>query len=193
LKHIAGKQEIEEETCFPMCYNIQEIMRYWRGRMAVRKVRTEGDEVLRKRAKEVDVINKRVLMLLKDMAETMYKNDGVGLAAPQVGILKRIVVIDVGDGLVELINPLIMEASGEQCEAEGCLSVPRTFGEVKRPANVTVKALNLKGEEITVKGEKLLAIALSHELDHLDGILFTDKVVRYLDENELRSRRKNRH
>ena len=157
--------------------------------MAARKVRVEGDEVLRKRSKEVDVINSRVLTLLKDMAETMYKREGVGLAAPQVGVLKRIVVIDAGEGLIELINPVIAEKSGEQCEIEGCLSVPHMFGEVKRPAKVKVKALNLKGDEFTLEGENLLAVALSHEIDHLDGILFTDKVIKYVDESELSKRR----
>lgn len=153
--------------------------------MAVRNIRKDGDEVLRKIAKEVDKIDSKVLTLINDMAETMYKADGVGLAAPQVGILKRIVVIDVGDGLVELINPKIIAQSGEQHEVEGCLSVPGVYGEVPRPANVTVEALNTNGEKIVVQGEELFAIALCHEIDHLDGILFKDKAVRFLDRSEM--------
>ena len=148
--------------------------------MALRNIRFDGDEVLKKVSKPVDVIDDRILTLLDDMAETMYHNDGVGLAAPQIGILKRVVVIDVNDekGLIELINPEIIHAEGEQCETEGCLSIPGLYGEVKRPEKVIVKALNRKGEEITIEGTKLLAIALCHEIDHLDGILFTDKAIK---------------
>ncbi|MCX7748109.1 MAG: peptide deformylase [Clostridia bacterium] len=155
--------------------------------MAIRNIRTEEDEVLRKISREVDIINDKILTLLKDMADTMYDAQGIGLAAPQVGILKRIVVIDAGDGLIELINPKIVEESGEQIETEGCLSIPEVFGEVKRPAKVTVKALNRKGEEFTVEGTELLARALCHEVDHLNGILFKDKVIRYIDKDELKA------
>ncbi|HOJ10645.1 MAG TPA: peptide deformylase [Clostridiales bacterium] len=149
--------------------------------MAIRKIRKDGDEVLRKKSKKVEVINDKIISLLKDMAETMYESDGVGLAAPQVGILKRVVVIDVNDdrGLIELINPEIIFSEGEQNESEGCLSVPGVYGQVKRPARVIVEALNSKGEKITVEGSKLLAVALCHEIDHLDGMLFTDKVINY--------------
>lgn len=157
--------------------------------MAVRNIRKDGDEVLRKVSKEVEVINDKILTLIKDMAETMYDSDGVGLAAPQVGILKRIVVIDTGEGLIELINPVIASESGEQLEVEGCLSVPGVYAEVKRPAKAVVEALNMNGEKVTVEGEGLLAIALSHEIDHLNGILFKDKAVRFIDREELEKMR----
>lgn len=135
------------------------------------------DDVLRKKSKPVEKIDKRILELLDDMAETMRHADGVGLAAPQVGILRRVVVIDVGEGLIELINPEIVEFSGEQRGAEGCLSIPGIRGEVIRPEKVKVKALNRKGEQIEIIGTGLLARALCHEIDHLDGILFIDKAV----------------
>jgi len=153
--------------------------------MAIRQIRPEEDEILRKKSKKVDVIDDRIIALIKDMADTMYKANGVGLAAPQIGILKRIVVIDVGEGLIELINPVIKSQSGEQIEIEGCLSIPGVFGEVKRPAEVVVEALNPKGEKITVEGKDLLAVALCHEIDHLDGILFKDKVIRFVDKEEI--------
>lgn len=150
--------------------------------MAIRNIRKDGDEVLRKISKKVDKIDDKILTLLKDMADTLYEAEGVGLAAPQVGILKRIVVIDVGEGLIELINPEIIEATGEQLEAEGCLSIPGVFGEVKRPAKVRVRALNSKEETVEYEGEELLARAFCHEIDHLDGILFKDKVVRFIEQ-----------
>ncbi|HHV29047.1 peptide deformylase [Acetivibrio mesophilus] len=153
--------------------------------MAVRFIREDGDEVLRKVSKRVDVIDERIKVLLDDMAETMYAANGVGLAAPQVGILKRVVVIDVGDGLIELINPEIVKQEGEQIDIEGCLSIPGVAGEVKRPARVVVEAQNREGEKITIDGKELLAIALCHEIDHLDGILFKDKVIRFIDRDEM--------
>jgi peptide deformylase len=153
--------------------------------MAIRIIRKDGDEILRKKAKAVEKINDKIITLLEDMAETMYKANGVGLAAPQVGILKRIVVIDIGEGIIELINPEIVEQSGEQFEVEGCLSLPGIYGEVKRPAKVKVEAFNSKGERISVEGTGLLAIAMCHEIDHLDGILFKDKAIRFLDDEEL--------
>jgi len=152
--------------------------------MAIRNIRKDGDEILRKRSREVDVINDKILTLLEDMKDTLYKADGVGLAAPQVGVLKRIVVIDVGEGLLQLINPVIKSQSGQQCNVEGCLSIPGVWGEVNRPANVVVEALNEKGEKITINAEGLLAIALCHEIDHLDGILFKDKVIRFIEKDE---------
>jgi peptide deformylase len=154
--------------------------------MAIRMIRKDGDEILRKKSKEVKEINDKIITLLDDMAETMYYNEGVGLAAPQIGILKKIVVIDVCDenGLIELINPEIIYTEGEQCEEEGCLSVPGLYGEVKRPEKVIVKALNRKGEEITIEGTKLLAVALCHEIDHLDGILFIDKAIKLESKNK---------
>lgn len=151
--------------------------------MALRNIRKDGEEVLRKISREVNVINDKILTLLKDMADTMYKADGIGLAAPQVGILKRVVVIDAGEGLLELVNPKIINRSGMQVEVEGCLSLPGIYGEVERPAKVAVEALNSNGEKIVVEGEGLLARALCHEIDHLDGILFKDKVIRFI-ENE---------
>jgi len=145
--------------------------------VALRDIRHyERDDVLRKKARPVDKIDDRVLTLLDDMAETMYKAEGVGLAAPQVGILRRVVVIDIGEGIIELINPEIIEQDGEQIGMEGCLSVPGLSGEVKRPARVVVEALNRHGEKIKVDGNELLARALCHEIDHLDGILYIDKV-----------------
>ncbi|NLJ88122.1 MAG: peptide deformylase [Epulopiscium sp.] len=150
--------------------------------MALREIRTNDDEILRKKSKKVDNITPTIITLLEDMAETMYEAEGVGLAAPQVGILRRVVVIDVGDGIIELINPEIIETDGEQTGPEGCLSVPGVTGEVERPLIVKVKALNRNGEEFIIEGEGLLARALCHEIDHLDGIIFTDKVIRYLDE-----------
>lgn len=145
--------------------------------MALRTIRKHGDELLRKRSKKVDVINERILTLLNDMEETMYDADGVGLAAPQVGILKRVVVIDIGEGILRLINPEIISTEGSYVDVEGCLSVPGEQGEVERPYKVKVKALNEKGEEIIVEGEELLARALCHEIDHLEGVLFVDKVI----------------
>jgi len=144
--------------------------------MGIRMIVKEPDEVLHKRAKEVTKITPNVQKLMADMAETMYDADGVGLAAPQVGILKRIIVIDVGDenGLISMINPEIVEKSGEQFGIEGCLSIPGLNGDVRRAMTVTVKGLNRDGEEFTVTGSELLARAFQHEIDHLDGILFTD-------------------
>lgn len=147
--------------------------------MAIRTIRTEDDPVLRKISKPVTVIDDKIKTLVQDMIETMYEADGVGLAAPQIGILKRVAVIDVYDdtGVKVLINPEIREVSGEQCELEGCLSIPGKNGKVKRPTKVVVSALNLEGERYELVGEGLLAVALCHEIDHLDGVLYTDKLV----------------
>lgn len=145
--------------------------------MGLRNIRKYGDEILRKKSREVEVINDRILTLIKDMEETMYEAQGVGLAAPQVGILKRVIVVDVGEGILKLINPEIISKEGSQLDVEGCLSVPGEQGEVERPNRVTVKALDEKGQEIIVEGEGLLARALCHEIDHLDGILFVDKTI----------------
>lgn len=135
-----------------------------------------NDNILRKKSRPVDKIDERILTLLDDMAETMYKAEGVGLAAPQVGILRRVVVIDIGEGLLELINPVIIEEDGEQCAMEGCLSVPGLTGQVKRPLKVVVEGLDRQGKKIKVEGSELLARALCHEIDHLDGTLYIDKV-----------------
>lgn len=154
--------------------------------MAIRNIRRDDDEILRKISKEVDEVNNKIVALLKDMADTMYKAEGIGLAAPQIGILKRMVTIDAGEGLIMLINPIIIEEEGEQSEIEGCLSSPGVYGEVKRPARIVVEALNQKGKKFVIEGKELLARALSHEIDHLNGVLFKDKVIRYVDKNELR-------
>jgi len=145
--------------------------------MAVRTIRKDGDEILRKISRKVEVIDDRILTLLDDMRDTMKKAEGVGLAAPQVGVLRRVVVIDVGEGLIELINPVIVYESGEQTEIEGCLSIPGIKGKVKRPEKVIVRAQNRKGETFEMTGTELLAIAFCHEIDHLNGILFTDKAI----------------
>ena len=145
--------------------------------MAIRQVRTIGDEILTKVCKPVKEMNERTLDLIEDMFETMYETNGVGLAAPQVGILKRIVVMDVDDGnQYVLINPEILETSGSQTGMEGCLSVPNKSGEVTRPNYVKVKALNEKMEEFILEGEELLARCILHECDHLDGHLYVEKV-----------------
>lgn len=144
--------------------------------MAIREIRTQGDEVLTKVCKEVKALTPRTLVLIEDMLETMYEAMGVGLAAPQVGILKRIVVIDVGEGPIVLINPEILETSGEQTGDEGCLSVPGLAGRVTRPNYVKVRALDENMEEVIYEGEGLLARAFCHEIDHLDGHLYVEKV-----------------
>ena len=145
--------------------------------MAKRTIRTDGDDVLRKVCKPVKCMTARTEELIDDMFETMYDSNGVGLAAPQVGVLKRIVVIDVMDGNpLVLINPEIVETEGEQTGPEGCLSLPGLEGEVTRPERVVCKALDRNMDEITVEGEGLLARCICHELDHLDGILYKDKV-----------------
>ena len=145
--------------------------------MAIRTIRISTDEVLRKKCKVVKEITPNLLTLLDDMADTMYEANGVGLAAPQVGILKRVVVIDIGEGLVELINPEILETSGSQIDDEGCLSVPGKYAPVERPNYVKVKAMDRDGNEFIIEGEELMARALCHEIDHLDGILYIDKAL----------------
>lgn len=153
--------------------------------MAYRQIRIDGDEVLRKKSRPVEKIDKKILTIIEDMADTMYKADGVGLAAPQIGILKRIVTIDVGDGLIEMINPEILEQSGEQDGPEGCLSLPGTTGEVKRPAYVKAKYTNPSGETVIIEGKDLLARCICHEIDHLDGILYKDKAHKMYTQEEL--------
>ncbi|KZS47854.1 peptide deformylase [Paenibacillus glucanolyticus] len=155
--------------------------------MAIRIIVKEPDEVLHKKAKEVTKITPNVQKLLDDMADTMYDADGVGLAAPQVGILKRLIVIDAGDehGLIKMINPEIVESEGEQFGPEGCLSIPGWNGDVRRAEKVTVKGLNREGNELIVTGTGLLARAFQHEIDHLNGVLFTeiaDRVYEYVPE-----------
>lgn len=145
--------------------------------MAIRRILREGDETLRKISRPVTEIDKRTKQLLDDMAETMYAAEGAGLAAPQVGVLRRLVVIDVGEGLLELINPVIVETEGSMVNPEGCLSIPGRRCTVERPERVVVHALNRKGQTIEVEGTEFLAMALCHEIDHLDGILYTDKMI----------------
>lgn len=144
--------------------------------MALRNIRTMGDECLNKVCKEVKEINDRTRTLIEDMIDTMYEANGVGLAAPQVGILKRIVVIDIGEGPIVMINPSIIEASGEQTGQEGCLSVPNKAGIVTRPNYVKARAYDENMEEYEIEGTELLARAICHELDHLDGHLYVEKV-----------------
>ena len=147
--------------------------------MAIRNLRYDKDEILRKRSREIEVIDDRIKELAKDMMETMHEWDGLGLAGPQVGVLKRIVVIDLYEEGKQytLINPVIVKTKGEQEVDEGCLSFPNQFGKVIRPKEVVVEALNLDGKKITIKAKDLLAQALCHEIDHLDGHLFVDKVL----------------
>ena len=146
--------------------------------MAILQIVKEGDPTLRKTSRPVEEITPRILRLLDDMADTMHDANGVGLAAVQVGVLRRVVVIEVEEGnLLELINPRIVAYSGKQEEQEGCLSIPGKWGTTRRPRHVTVRALNRHGEEVEYRGSDLLARAFCHELDHLDGKLFTDVVI----------------
>lgn len=149
--------------------------------MALREIRTFQDDFLRKKSRAVEKIDDRIRQLLEDMAETMYHTpNGGGLAACQIGILKRLVVADMGEGLLKLVNPEILEEEGEQTVIEGCLSYPDIWGKVKRPYRIVVKALNENGQEILVEAEGEMAKCLCHEMDHLEGIIFTDKVIEYV-------------
>lgn len=148
--------------------------------MAIRIIRQEGDEILKKKSRVVEVIDEKIQELVKDMIETMHKYDGVGLAAVQVGVLKRVVVIDTyeeGSQIYVLINPEILETKGSREVEEGCLSFPNKFAKVVRPEKVKAKALNEKGEEIIIKADGLLAQAICHEVDHLNGEVFIDKMI----------------
>ena len=147
--------------------------------MAIRSIRQEGDEILKKKSKEITEVDDRIRELLDDMVETMHKYDGVGLAAVQVGILKRAIVIDIGDekGIIKLINPVIIKTKGKQRVEEGCLSFPNKFVKVERPNEVVVEGLDEYGEKITIKGKELLAQALLHEIDHLNGVVLTDVMI----------------
>ena len=158
--------------------------------MAKRNIVKGEDPVLRKKCRDVTVFDDKLWTLLDDMAETMADANGVGLAAPQVGILRRVVIINVGDenGLIELINPVVTSMKGKQHEMEGCLSVPDLWGYVERPAKVKVKAQDRYGKEFEIEGEKLLAVALCHEIDHLSGVLFIDKADETLTSSELEER-----
>nr|WP_314276845.1 peptide deformylase [uncultured Peptostreptococcus sp.] len=144
--------------------------------MAIRNVLKMGDPLLNKKSKKVTDFNDRLHTLLDDMADTMYKEDGVGLAAPQVGILRRVIVVDIGEGLIELINPEIIDSSGEQTDVEGCLSVDGYVGEVTRPNYIKVRAQDRFGNDIQKEANGFLARAFCHEIDHLEGVLFVERV-----------------
>lgn len=149
--------------------------------MALREIRTKGDPILRKVCKPVEAVDDHIRQILQDMAETMYSTpNGGGLAAPQIGILRRMIVADMGHGLLKLVNPEIIKQSGRQREIEGCLSFPGVWGRVKRPARVTVRALDETGKEVEIKAEGPLAKCLCHEIDHLNGVLFIDKVTEFV-------------
>lgn len=157
--------------------------------MAIRQVREDGDEILRKKSREVEIVDDRIREILNDMVDTMHAFNGVGLSAVQVGILKRLVVIDLYDdnGPMKLINPVIIKAKGEQKVEEGCLSFPNQYAKIIRPEEVEAEALDENGNKIKIKAKGLLAQAISHELDHLEGILFVDKIIpgtlQYVDPN----------
>jgi peptide deformylase len=153
--------------------------------MAIRNILTLGDNSLRKKCRTVIDFDSKLNVLLDDMAETLHKTEGVGLASPQIGVLKRVIVIDIGNGVIELINPEIIKTKGSQETSEGCLSIPGKFGITRRPSFVSVKAQNRRGKEFTINGEDLMAKVLCHEIDHLDGKLFIDIVIRMLDPKEL--------
>mgnify|MGYP000620538525 FL=1 len=147
--------------------------------MAIRTIRTEGDEILRKKSKKVEVIDEKITELIQDMIETLHKYDGVGLAAVQVGILKQILIIQEAEDapILVIINPEIISQSGTQVVEEGCLSFPNKFAKIERPEKIKVRALNEKGKKIEITGKGLLAQALSHEIDHLNGDVFIDKII----------------
>ncbi|WP_312095225.1 peptide deformylase [Niallia sp.] len=155
--------------------------------MAVKQIVMFPDPVLETPCEEVTVFDKKLAKLLNDMYDTMIEFDGVGLAAPQIGIAKRIAVVDIDDemGTLELINPKLLEVKGAQVGPEGCLSFPGLFGDVERPFSIIVEAQNRKGKKYIIEAEEYLARAILHEMDHLDGVLFTSKVIRYLEEEEL--------
>lgn len=155
--------------------------------MALRQIVTEGDDVLTKKCRPVEKFDSRLDMIIDDMIETLHHANGVGLAAPQIGILRRVVVIEVDpeQGVIELINPEIIETSGKQVGLEGCLSLPGKWGIAARPLRVTVKAQNRKGEEFTISGEHLLARAFCHEIDHLNGVLYNTVADRMLTPQEI--------
>ena len=156
--------------------------------MALLHILKDPDPTLRKHSREVEAITPRIRMLVSDMKDTLAKAKGVGLAAPQVGVLRRVIVVDMGGGrVVELINPVIVSTSGSQEGTEACLSCPGRCGIVKRPNTVTVRALNLRGETVELTGEELIARCFCHEIDHLDGILYTDKASRRLSPEEMES------
>lgn len=153
--------------------------------MALRKIVTEGDDILLKKCRAVEKFDEKLWNLLDDMVETLHDSGGVGLAAPQIGVMRRVCVIDIGEGVFEFVNPEIISAEGEHNVVEGCLSSPGEFGIVTRPVKVKSKAYDRYGNEFTVEGEDLFAQAMCHEFDHLDGVLFKSKVIRMLSPEEL--------
>lgn len=166
--------------------------------MAIRIVREDGDEILRKKSREVEVVDDKIRQILDDMVETLHTYNGVGLAGPQIGILKRLVIIDLYDdkGPIKLVNPKIIKQKGEQEVEEGCLSFPNQYAKIIRPKEIVIEALNENGEKVKIKGEGLLAQAISHELDHLEGILFVDKIIpgtlEYVTPEENKTSKKNK-
>lgn len=166
--------------------------------MAIRQIREVGDDLLRKKSRPFDEVNDKAKQLLEDLYDTLkVTKDGVGLAAPQVGVLRRAIVVDLSmeeenpQGPFKLINPVIVKQSGEQVCREGCLSVPGKLGDVVRPEKVTVEALDENGKKVKIKAEGLLAVVLSHEIDHLDGILFIDKATEVFDQEDLEEEEEN--
>lgn len=153
--------------------------------MAIRQIVKEGDSILSKKCRVVEKFDDKLATLIDDMIETMHRANGVGLAAPQVGILRRVVVVDIGEGVIELVNPKIIAYSGEQESLEGCLSCPGEWGITRRPDYVKVKAQDRNGKEFTVDGKELLAKAFCHELDHLDGVIFKQVAIRMLTPEEI--------
>lgn len=149
--------------------------------MALREIRLDGDPILRKKSREVTEVTDRIKILLDDMIETMNHAEGVGLAAPQVGILRRVIVIDIGDGPIKIINPKIVEKHGEEVAVEGCLSIPGISGDVPRPEKIKVKYMDVEGDMQVFEAEDVLARVFCHEIDHLDGILYTDKALETYD------------
>lgn len=152
--------------------------------MALREIRLLEDPILRKKSKEITEITDRIKILLDDMIDTMNEAEGVGLAAPQVGVLRRAVVIDIGEGPIKLINPVILEMKGEEVDVEGCLSIPSRSGTVSRPEWVKIKYIDVEGKEKTLEGSGLLARAICHEVDHLEGILYIDKIIEEVEVEE---------
>ena len=152
--------------------------------MALRKLRYDGDDILRKKAKPVVDFGKKLRELTEDMIETMNHYSGIGLAAPQIGVMRRVMVVDVGEGPVVFVNPEIIEISGEQERSEGCLSIPGKTGNVTRPAMTKIRAWDINGEKFEITGEELLSVAINHELDHLNGILYIDKASEVYDNEE---------
>ncbi|MEN6391634.1 MAG: peptide deformylase [Syntrophomonas sp.] len=150
--------------------------------MASRTIKLFGDPLLRKKSAPVEVVDQGIKLLLKDLADTMYSIDNCGgLAAPQIGVLKRLLVIDMGCGLIQMVNPRIIISEGRQKVVEGCMSIPNTYGLLERPARVTVQGLNENGDQFTLRASKDLAKCICHEIDHLDGILFTDLITEYVE------------